>query len=73
MQVTIQIKLDKEHVQYFEKCAEYIAKLRAELLRALLRGEKLNELKKTFISEKVDEKSRSKKWCRNNRNKPSVQ
>ncbi|XEY26442.1 IS200/IS605 family accessory protein TnpB-related protein [Candidatus Uabimicrobium helgolandensis] len=52
MQITIQTKLNKEAAKYLEKAGEYTAKLRGELLCALLKEKKLNELKKTFISER---------------------
>ena len=51
MQVTIQTKLNSEASEYLDKAAIYIASLRGKLLKELIAGKNINELKKKFLAE----------------------
>jgi len=52
MQVTIQTKIAPEaNLEFLEDTGAYIGRLRARLLKALLAGEKINDLKKRYVEE----------------------
>jgi len=48
LKVTIQTKIEHKH-EFLDETAKYLAKLRGKLLRALIKGGNLNNLKKEYI------------------------
>jgi len=52
MQITIQTKIKKqEAIEFLEETGKYTAQIRAKLLKALLKGKKVKDLKKQYIKE----------------------